>query len=901
MASSDDLSSAWLPFPDTHVPGNLAPVLEAAPSESRKKHARSSLNSLPPSAKKRRVLFCCEPCGTQYTQKRALARHCHTTEHRRNIGLPPAAKYPCNVCEKAFSRDHDRVRHENEAHRGQKRSTHREATTTTSVSQPDEETPRSHQAPGTPFELSCVQEQSFIFEDDIQSVTGWDTLSTTIEVYPGPANRGPTSASNLLPNAVYKQSENNEWEESDPSYARITSSTLSETSESVTAGHSESQDRNSSSWFADSSDNEDASEDTSNTQPTLTSTGSTAADSAIDVSEEAHEPKRPSITTIDYRKQQQEEKTVVSVDSEVETELDNFSKMTLQPRPRPRITVIQQRGKTTTIPANKPLLCVFCDEPFEEDCRNLLPHLRQHLDMFRGKHTCVTCNIGFVHKADLEKHILSANIVRHCGFSFDHKDPCTGHHVPERDHLGAQLSDADRFRLCVQLGHWEQAQLRAYIVNVNELITRRNSRASASYSIEALFRRSRSSFSSFAVSVNTFGSAPCDVAQRGGMDINGPRALKGSMDIGGLKHRLKMMSLRDSTSHMRHTARKFPHVLRSGSINRSLYNAATSGDLQQIEEAVKLGGQPSAVVGGQSILSTASQFADVETVRLLISLGANIHSQCGTYGSALASAAHEGRQDIITLLLDDDAHVNGLGGKYGSALGAAVAGGHVEAARLLLARGAGVNAGDCVLGCPLSIAARSGSTSCVRLLTNHGANLNQSGGDEGCPLGFAVWHGQLETVRQLLTNGADINARGAKHGSPLCAAIVRIARREGNITMVELLLELGADANLQGEKGNPLRTAASNADVEAMAVVVKILLAYGADVHPTGSRGVNALQLAKRRRQHWMDKKPFIPEAASEGIDETIGYCYEVIRLLKEAGASDEERRSASGSGRRMT
>ncbi|KAK5122537.1 hypothetical protein LTR85_003800 [Meristemomyces frigidus] len=808
------------------------------------------------------------------------------------------------MCEKSFSRDHDRARHENEAHRGYKRSTKRETRTPMSTSQSEEETPRSQRAPTPPFELNCVLEQSFVIEDDVRSVqTGWDTLSTTIEVYPGPANRTLTGANNLIPGTAYKQSMRQHSEAIGSSHARNNSATISETPTTDTAGHSEPQDRNSSSWFADPSDTEDESGDTSTTKLKPKSTSSTAADSAVDMSEEAHEPKRPSITTIDYRTQQQDDEAVVAAKPQVEMELDSFSKMTLEPRPH--LTVIQQRGKITTIPASKPLLCVFCDKHFEEDEQNLLAHLRQHLDMFRGdkSNTCVTCKIGFVHKADLDRHILSANIVRHCGFGFDHKDACTGHHRPERDHPTAELSDSDRFRLCVQLRDWEQSQLRAYMVDVEEVLAKRNARASACYSVEALFRRSRSSFSSFAISVNTFGSAPCDTAQRGHMgqiDVEGLRAHKGQMDIGGLKQRLKMMSLKDSTSHMRHTAKKFPHVLRSGSINRSLYNAATSGDLQQIQQLVQLGGQPNAVVGGRSVLSTASQFADVDTVRLLIGLGANIQSQCGTHGSALASAAFEGRLDIVELLVDDGAHVDRLGGKYGSALGAAVYGGHVEVARLLLARGADVNAGECALGCPLSIAAKGGSTGWVRLLLDYDANPNQQGGDEGCPLGFAVWNAQYDIVRQLVAKGATTNARGNKHGSPLCAAILKIARREGSIRMVRLLLELGADVNLQGEKGNALRTAASYADVAAMADVVEVLLAYKADVHSASSRG-NALQLAKRRRQYWMDKKPFLLEDVDDGIDETIGYCYDVIRLLREAGASDEERRSASGASRRLT
>ncbi|KAI7576155.1 hypothetical protein KC343_g22342, partial [Hortaea werneckii] len=75
-----------------------------------------------PATKKRKVVYMCEPCGTSYTEKRALARHRHTAQHRRNLGLPPSEKYSCTLCSKTFSREHDRVRHVNETHRGQKRA-----------------------------------------------------------------------------------------------------------------------------------------------------------------------------------------------------------------------------------------------------------------------------------------------------------------------------------------------------------------------------------------------------------------------------------------------------------------------------------------------------------------------------------------------------------------------------------------------------------------------------------------------------------------------------------------------------------------------------------------------------------------------------------------------------------
>lgn len=893
MAPDGQLTLGFMPFPDTYISSNLAPVTEEnttsgshaqvrrlSTADLGEQHGHDSPDSSAQPSKKRRLIFLCEACGTYYTEKRALARHRHTAQHRRNVGLPPAEKYTCTLCNKTFSRDHDRVRHENETHKGQRRFASLKSASQTPSAGPDDSF--VHQSASVLPEfpaMECVQEESFVIEDDVRSVqNGWDTLSNTIEVYPGPANRSTSSSHKVAMQGHSEQSQMRVREHPDPDCTRNNSTSTSKSSSDPDAVDSSVNDRNSQSWLAESSDDEDGINGTPDTQLSVKSTNSTTADSAVDLDEDAcdvHQPKQPSVTTYDYRCEQQQEgeEVVDSGEQDTEATLAGFSNLTL--KPRPHTSVIQRRGKTTTIPRKKPLLCIFCDQVFEEDCRNLLAHLRQHLDMFRGELTCRTCKVGFVHKQDLEMHQVSATVVGHCGFSFDHVHPCTGHHRPTSHGPNVELTDPDRFRLCVQMRQWEQSQLRAYMAEVNQLLAMRSSRASTSYSIEALFRRSRGSFSSFAVSVDTFGSAPCDAT------------VGGQTDVRGIKQRLRMMSFKDSKMQVR----KLPHVLRSGSLDKSLLHAATCGDLQQIDELVKLGGRPSAIIGDRSALSAASQRADVDTVRLLIGLGANVHSRCGIYGSALAGAAHAGKLEIVRLLLENGADVRQLGGNYGSALGAAVVMDRIQIAQVLLEQGADVNAKGGDFGCPLSIAALRGNADMVQLLLAHGAHVDSRGGDEGSPIGFAVWYGHHHVVRLLAERGANVNGRGGKHGAPLCAAVNRIAKREGQIRMVKLLLEFGVDVNMQADSCRPLCTAASHADIEAMSEIVKLLLAYGADVNAAGSKG-SALQLAKGRRQYWMDRKPFLLQDMN--TDDTIGYCYEVIRLLREAGATDGGRTSPS-------
>ncbi|KIK64492.1 hypothetical protein GYMLUDRAFT_415268 [Collybiopsis luxurians FD-317 M1] len=97
----------------------------------------------------------------------------------------------------------------------------------------------------------------------------------------------------------------------------------------------------------------------------------------------------------------------------------------------------------------------------------------------------------------------------------------------------------------------------------------------------------------------------------------------------------------------------------------------------------------------------------------------------------------------------------------------------------------------------------------------------------------------IETVVQLLLeNGADVNAQGSFYGTALHAAT-----EKGNEAVVKLLLENGADVNAQGgDYGNALVAAAQGGN-EA---VVKLLLENGADVSAQGGEYGNALQALHR-------------------------------------------------------
>ncbi|PWW73241.1 ankyrin, partial [Tuber magnatum] len=151
-------------------------------------------------------------------------------------------------------------------------------------------------------------------------------------------------------------------------------------------------------------------------------------------------------------------------------------------------------------------------------------------------------------------------------------------------------------------------------------------------------------------------------------------------------------------------------------------------------------------------------------------------------------------------------------------------------------------------------------------------NVNAQGGSYGNALQAAAAHGNESVVQLLLNRGAEVNAQGGDCGNALQAAAVH-----GNESVVQLLLNRRAEVDAQGGYyGNALQAAAVHgnksvvqlllnrgaemnaqgdyyghalqaAPVHGNESVVQLLLERGAEVNAQGGRYGNALQAAKAR------------------------------------------------------
>ncbi len=161
--------------------------------------------------------------------------------------------------------------------------------------------------------------------------------------------------------------------------------------------------------------------------------------------------------------------------------------------------------------------------------------------------------------------------------------------------------------------------------------------------------------------------------------------------------------------------------------------------------------------GGGTALIEAARVGDLETVRLLVSHGADVNARDGHGGTALSEAAFYGRTKIV---------------------------------RFLLSKGARITATDAPSKkSPLALAAMRGNIAIADMLIAAGANVNETDESGVTPLMWAADsdHVNPRLISRLLKAGADPNLKD-KQGE---TALIK-ARKRGQTAAVELLKGAGA-------------------------------------------------------------------------------------------------------------
>jgi ankyrin repeat protein len=297
--------------------------------------------------------------------------------------------------------------------------------------------------------------------------------------------------------------------------------------------------------------------------------------------------------------------------------------------------------------------------------------------------------------------------------------------------------------------------------------------------------------------------------------------------------------------------------------------AALNGDAALIRRLLDAGADPnSSNPSGETALMTAARTGKVDAAALLLDRGADVRAKDAVHGqTALMWAVVENHVDMVKLLLARGAGINAHTnvtipkGEYVPARPAAASGTGIIRQRALPTPDGGMT--------PLLFAIRDGNGEMMRLLLDHGAAIEQASGNHTTPLLIALLNGQVGIATELLARGADPNAADDYHRAALFAAIdLRNFNHEkyadlptdgrDPMPLIQALLAKGADPNRRTDTvpvhglmqfdgswvnfdgQTPFIRAALSGDI----AVMRLLLEHGADPNIATAQGSTALMAA---------------------------------------------------------
>jgi len=229
--------------------------------------------------------------------------------------------------------------------------------------------------------------------------------------------------------------------------------------------------------------------------------------------------------------------------------------------------------------------------------------------------------------------------------------------------------------------------------------------------------------------------------------------------------------------------------------------------------------------GRKHPLIEAVKQRNVEHLKALLGIGANVNAPEPDGTTALHWAAHQGELTILNLLLD--AGANGTASnRYGmTPLLLACENGKPDVIERLLKAGVEPNNTPPDAQTPLMTAARTGSADAIEVLLSHGADVNAKESLRGqTALMWAAAGGHAAAVEVLIRDGANVHA--LSHGPATTIAGLSLYARPNRATRLDAF--------------TPLLFAVQAGHIGTS----RTLIEYGADVNDTTTDGTSALVLA---------------------------------------------------------
>ena len=201
----------------------------------------------------------------------------------------------------------------------------------------------------------------------------------------------------------------------------------------------------------------------------------------------------------------------------------------------------------------------------------------------------------------------------------------------------------------------------------------------------------------------------------------------------------------------------------------------------------EIGASALLAAAGSTTIGVADQDRS-ETVKFLLSHGADVNVKNKEGWTGLLLAVDQGRTSIVQTLLDGGADVNAKcdcrGYLFGgwTALMMASREGRDEIVNVLVAKHAAADIRNNSGKTALALAAAKGDAAVVRTLLDAGADVNARDGEGRTPLMQAALEGNVEVAKVLLQRGARIEDKD-DHGK----TALQLARSEANADLVRML------------------------------------------------------------------------------------------------------------------
>ena len=298
---------------------------------------------------------------------------------------------------------------------------------------------------------------------------------------------------------------------------------------------------------------------------------------------------------------------------------------------------------------------------------------------------------------------------------------------------------------------------------------------------------------------------------------------------------------------------------------KPLQLAALNGSAAMLTLLLEAGADVNApqTTSGDTALMIAARTGIADAVKVLLDAGANINAQESWGGTTpLMWAVNEGHNEVVSLLLERGAAVNLASNFIAPDTGRGFEGSPL---RGRTAEEVGAVQGASGEFTALLFAAREGLLETARLLVAGGADVNAVSGDGKDALGMAIFNGHYDVAALLIDSGSRVDQADARGFTPLFWAVDRRNMEtapnfpwtvtDDPFPLVKKLLEAGAipdvvindtpQARMRG--GSPrivfatsLMRAAFSGDLE----LVKLLLEYGADPSIMSNKHETALAAA---------------------------------------------------------